>query len=143
MPERGIRFWAARVLAPLAFFAAATLLVLVVRDSFDDEPATVVQVITNEAGEEVTITTVLGETETSGTGTTETGPETTETGDTSTDAEPRARPRTYRIRRGDTLEGIAARFDVTLEDLLAANADTNLDAVQLQTGQRIRIPQGD
>ena len=45
---------------------------------------------------------------------------------------------TYRVREGDTISGIAARFDVTEAALLAANglADPNL----VEVGQRLTIP---
>lgn len=143
MNERGFRFWAARLLAPIAFFAAATLLVLLVRESFDDDGGglTVTQVVTNEDGEEVQITVVVGEPDSTTDGeTTTAGPDLG--GDTQaqteTEEQPVRRPRSYRIRAGDTLEGIASRFGITVEELIVANED--IDAVALQTGQRITIP---
>ena len=49
-------------------------------------------------------------------------------------------PRLYPIRAGDTLARIARRFDVTVEDILAANPDiTNPNHIQV--GQLIVIPQ--
>ena len=48
------------------------------------------------------------------------------------------RPRTYRVRRGDTLSGIAARFDTTVTELQRLNriADPN----RLRVGQVLRLP---
>ncbi len=49
-------------------------------------------------------------------------------------------PFTYAIQSGDTLGDLALRFDVSLEDLLAAN-DLSEDAI-LSVGQEIIIPAG-
>lgn len=49
-------------------------------------------------------------------------------------------PITYAIQSGDTLGGLALRFDVSLEDLLAAN-DLDEDEI-LSIGQEIIIPVG-
>ena len=43
----------------------------------------------------------------------------------------------YRVRRGDTLESIAAKFDTTVDDLLQLNPD--VDPLALSPGQRIRV----
>jgi LysM repeat protein len=45
--------------------------------------------------------------------------------------------RVYRVRRGDTLESIAEKFDTTVDDLLQLNPD--IDPLALSPGQRIRI----
>jgi LysM repeat protein len=104
------RTWAARLAAPLAFFAAATVLILLVQSGLS-------------AGE-------------SGPGTTSaTPPPATETTDTTTT--PRGKRKTYRVRRGDTLESIAARFDTTVEVLIELNPQ--IDPLALRPGQRIRI----
>ena len=50
------------------------------------------------------------------------------------------RPSTYVIQEGDTLGALALRFDVSMEDLLAAN-DLGEDAI-LSIGQEIIIPGG-
>jgi LysM repeat protein len=87
------RTWAARLAAPLAFFAAATVLILLVQSGLsagDSDPATTA----------VTPTT---------TPTTETTEGTTR--------------RRYRVQRGDTLESIAAKFDTTVERLIELNPD--------------------
>ncbi|MYD94717.1 MAG: LysM peptidoglycan-binding domain-containing protein [Chloroflexi bacterium] len=44
----------------------------------------------------------------------------------------------YVVQPGDTLSGIAARFNVTVDDLVEANRIVNPDA--LQVGQEITIP---
>ena len=102
------RTWAARLAAPLAFLAAAIVLVLLVQSG-------------------------LGADE-SGTGTTasSTVPETTS--GTTTVATERRR---YKVRRGDTLESIAAKFGTTVEALIELNPD--IDPLALSPGQRIRV----
>ncbi len=47
---------------------------------------------------------------------------------------------TYTIRSGDTLAGLAERFSISLEDLLAANPGINPSA--LQSGDTIKLPSG-
>jgi LysM repeat protein len=87
------RTWAARLAAPLAFFAAATVLILLVQSGLsagDPEP-----------------------------GTTLVTPTTTPTTETT---EGTARRR-YRVQRGDTLESIAAKFNTTVERLSELNPD--------------------
>jgi LysM repeat protein len=46
----------------------------------------------------------------------------------------------YTVQRGDTLSGIAARFGVTVQALMQANALTNADRIYV--GQRLTIPGG-
>jgi LysM repeat protein len=112
-PER-VRIWAARLAAPVAFFFAATVLVILVQRGFeDDDPA-------------ATPTT---------TGTVATGPAATGTG-TGATAGPNRR-RTYRVRPGDTLESIARRFEVEVDALLELNP--NIDPLALSPGQVIRL----
>ncbi len=48
-------------------------------------------------------------------------------------------PTSWEIQKGETLECLARRFDVSLEDLKAANP--GLDAWNLKIGQKIDIPQ--
>lgn len=48
-------------------------------------------------------------------------------------------PSTWEIQKGETLECIARRFDVSLEDLKAANP--GLDSWNLKIGQKVDIPQ--
>ena len=108
------RNWAARIAAPLAFFAAATVIVLIVNSAMStggDDPADATPPAPPPAAA------------------TATGPATTTV--------PRAQRRFYRIRSGDTLEQIAARFDTTVEELLRINP--GIDAQALTPGQRIRV----
>jgi LysM repeat protein len=108
------RVWAARLVAPAAFFVAAIVLVVLVQRGLDE-------------GSSATGSTTPGFT-------TPTTPTTTPT-DTTT--EPPSRRRNYRVREGDTLESIAAKFDTTVDDLLQLNPD--VDPLALSPGQRIRV----
>jgi len=47
---------------------------------------------------------------------------------------------TYVVKSGDTLGGIAARYQVSVDDLIAAN---DLSSDFLQLGQKLVIPAGD
>jgi LysM repeat protein len=115
--EDRLRVWIARLAAPLAFFFAATVLILLVESGLGSDNS------------EATRTTAA-------TTPTETAPRTTtgETGKT----ERKRKKRFYRVRAGDTLESIAARFDTEVEALLALNPAID-DPLALQPGQRIRI----
>jgi LysM repeat protein len=110
--------WGMRVLAPLAFFAAATVLVLLVQNALN-------------AGNETASPAPREAPPAAGAPTAATGTG-TETGTT-----PRQQRRFYVIRSGDTLETIAARFGTTVEDLVELNP--NVDPNALQPGQRIRV----
>jgi LysM repeat protein len=107
------RVWISRLIAPLAFLAAATALVIVVQRALDEDspPASA--------------TTQAAETET--TPVTTDGEQQTENGDREF----------YRIRPGDTLEQIATRFDTTVDQLLLLNPE--LDPLALEPGTRIRV----
>jgi LysM repeat protein len=88
------RTWAARLAAPLAFFAAATVLILLVQSGLSAD---------------------------SDNGTTPANPPpAAATGDTNTTAGARRR---YKVQRGDTLESIANKFDTTVEELIELNPD--------------------
>ena len=50
--------------------------------------------------------------------------------------------RIYRVRRGDTLGGIAYRHKVSLSNLMKANNLTDKDAKRLRVGQKLTIPAG-
>jgi LysM repeat protein len=103
------RLWAARFVAPLAFFAAATILIVLIQRGLDG-----------------------GSTDSSTTATpTITLPPPTGSTTTST------KKRFYRVKRGDTLESIAAKFNTTVDDLLTLNP--NVDPLALSPRQRIRV----
>ena len=103
------RLWAARFVAPLAFFAAATILIVLIQRGLDG-----------------------GSTDTATTATpTITSPPPTGSTTTST------KKRFYRVKRGDTLESIAAKFNTTVDDLLTLNPD--VDPLALSPRQRIRV----
>jgi LysM repeat protein len=102
--------WAARFAAPVAFFAAVTVLVVLVQRGLD----------AGEANNPPTLTTP-----------TATPPTTTKA------ASAKRKRRIYRVRRGDTLESIAAKFDTTVDDLIQLNP--TIDPLALRPGQRIRV----
>ena len=108
----------ARYAAPVAFLAAVTVAVLVIRSGL-------------ESGETpVRPTTTALETRAA---TTEPAPATTAPGTTT---EPEA-GEIYTIQAGDTLDKIAIQFDTTVERLLVLNPE--IDPVSLQLGQTIRV----
>ena len=102
------RTWAARLVAPLAFFAAAIVLILLVQSGLSADD--------------------------SDPGTSATPPPAETTSGTTTAATERKR---YRVRRGDTLESIAAKFGTTVERLIELNP--NIDPLALSPGQKIRV----
>ncbi|MGH3023649.1 MAG: LysM peptidoglycan-binding domain-containing protein [Gaiellaceae bacterium] len=114
-PER-VRVWAARLAAPVAFFFAATVLVVLVQRGLED--------VDSASGTETS--------ETAGTAPTETGEP-----DGTTGSAPTSGRRFYRVRRGDTLESIAARFEIGVDELLELNP--GIDPLALSPGQRIRV----
>jgi LysM repeat protein len=103
------RTWAARLAAPLAFFAAATVLILLVQSGLS-------------AGEPDSGTTLATPTTTA------------TTGEQTTTGGPRRR---YKVQRGDTLESIAEKFDTTVEALIGLNPE--IDPLALRPGQKIRV----
>jgi len=112
-----IRIWIARLAAPLAFFFAATVLVILVQRALE-----------SDAGEAGTNSTSTEEVDT--------GPVTTSPNQPT--ALPRAcRKALYVVRSGDTLESIAAKCEVPLSDMLELNPD--IDPLTLNPGDRIRI----
>jgi len=115
--DRDRTSWGPRILAPLAFFAAVTVLVLVVHSSLNAEPEASSPTATGAAT--ATTATGTGRRERAG-------------------ATPSRRARRfYGIRAGDTLDAIALRFDTTVDDLLRLNPGINANS--LTPGQRIRI----
>ena len=111
--ERGGRNWVARVMAPLAFFTAATILVLLVNSAMNSDATGRSEAKPPPAPPPAAST------------------------EPTTTAVPRAQRRFYRIRAGDTLEQLASRFDTTVDDLIRINP--GIDAQALTPGQRIRI----
>jgi LysM repeat protein len=104
----------ARYAAPVAFLAAATVAILLVRSGLDNGDATPPA---TTAATTATTTTEPGTT--GGTTTTPAGAE------------------FYVIQAGDTLAVIADQHDTTVEQLLVLNPD--VDPVALTVGQRIRV----
>jgi LysM repeat protein len=117
-PDR-LRVWIARLAAPLAFFFAATVLVILVQRALE-----------SDAGEAGTTAKTTERTDTETTATT------TPDG-TTTDVPRSCRRNRYRVRSGDTLESIAAKCEVPLDELLLLNPD--IDPLTLNPGDRIRI----
>ena len=106
----------ARLLAPVAFFAAATTLILIVHNSLQarsDEPQPRTPTTRTTTGAR-------------GAGATQT-----------TATTPARQRRFHRVQSGDTLESIAARYNTGVEDLLELNPD--IDPLALSPGQRIRV----
>lgn len=114
MTEERLRIWAARLAAPVAFFVAAAVLIVLVQGALSSsEPGT-------EANPGTTVST-----------TTETTPTTTGRGGQT------GRRRFYKVKSGDTLESIALRFDTTAEALSELNP--NIDPLALRPGQKVRV----
>jgi nucleoid-associated protein YgaU len=67
-------------------------------------------------------------------------PSTAPSASASPTASPSPSNRTYIVRQGDTLSAIAAQFDVSLDALIAANAETLPDPNNLQIGDELIIP---
>jgi LysM repeat protein len=120
-PDR-LRVWFARLAAPLAFFFAATVLVILVQRGLESDEG--------EAG--------------SGTEPTQvdtTAPTTTQpNGTTTTEDRPCLRNRAT-VREGDTLESIAARCEVPVDQIIELNP--NVDPLALSPGDKVWIrPRG-
>jgi LysM repeat protein len=110
------RDWGPRLLAPLAFFVAATVLVLVVHRALNADS---------------------GATPTPPPSVSEPGTSVSQPS-TSTRAEnPPAKKKFYRVRPGDTLDAIATRFKTTTDELIRLNP--KIDPLSLSVGQRVRI----
>ena len=113
-----VRLWLARVAAPAALLAAATVAVLLVRSALDSADS-------------------------ARTTTTPTVAVTTRPASTQAETQPATRTTTapaaqfYRVRSGDTLETIADQYGTTVEELLTLNPD--VDPVELAIGERIRV----
>ena len=112
MTDPKYRMWIYRIAAPAAFFLAATILVILIERGLNDSSGS-------------TSTTALPTTST---------PATTTTSGTTT---PNKKKQIYRVKAGDTLESIAAKFDTTVDDLLALNP--GIDPLALSPGQKVRV----
>jgi LysM repeat protein len=110
-----LREWGPRLLAPVAFFVAATVLILLVQNALSNDEAPSTPPTTQSAPP-----TTTPDTETAPTETTE-----------------RPRRRYYRVKAGDLLETIATDFNTSPERLLELNP--GIDPQALQVGQRIRL----
>ena len=108
-----VRIWLTRLAAPLAFLAAATVLVVVIQRALDENGSSAT---TEAAQPSETVTT---------------------TSRTGTNGQPASERHFYRIKAGDTLEGIAAEFNTTVDELLTLNP--GIDSFALQPGTRIRV----
>jgi LysM repeat protein len=97
----------ARYAAPIAFLAAVTVAVLLVRSGLDGGDGT------SRSRTSRTTATVVD---------TSPGP---------------SGPTYYRIRAGDTLGGVAGRFDTTVGELLALNPKVTPNSLTI--GQRLRV----
>ena len=53
---------------------------------------------------------------------------------------PAPTPRVYVVKSGDTMSKIAKRFDITIDDLIAANKDTIKDPDKISIGDTVIIP---
>jgi LysM repeat protein len=120
-PDR-FRVWVARLAAPIAFFFAATVLVVLVQRGLESNEG--------EAGSG----TVPTQTDT----TTGRGPSATQPdGTTTTPSGGPCLANRTRVREGETLEAIAARCDVPVDQILELNP--GIDPLALSVGQKVRI----
>jgi LysM repeat protein len=111
--EERLRIWAARLAAPVAFFVAAGVLIALVQGGLSS----------SDTGTDAAPATTIS---------TETSPPTA----TGRNGSP-GRRRFYKVRSGDTLESIAARFDTTAAALSELNP--GIDPLALSPGRRIRV----
>ena len=111
MTDPKYRLWIYRLAAPVAFFLAATILVILVEKGLNNDSSS-----TSPSGLPTTSTPVA------------TTPETTTAP---------GKKKIYRVKVGDTLESIAAKFQTTVDDLLALNP--GIDPLALNPGQKIRV----
>jgi len=109
LSRRGWRAELKRYAAPVAFLAAVTVAVLLVRAGLqtDSSPAPATSVVA------------------------------TTTTTTTTVSKRPPKPKYYRLRAGETLSDVALRFHTTVDDLLALNP--KIKPTQLTVGQRVRV----
>jgi LysM repeat protein len=110
---RGSSVRLARVLAPLAFFTAVTILVLLVHSALNDSSprATTTPSTVADGSSRTTQKTEA--------------------------AAAKRKKRFYRVHSGDTLDSIAGKFETTVDDLLRLNP--KIDPLSLSPGDRIRV----
>jgi LysM repeat protein len=118
-----------RLAAPAAFLAAATVAVLLIKAGLsgsraDEEPVTTVGALPTAATTTTTAKSRPKVTVTAGSA-------------TSTAATTTAAGKYYSVASGDTLGGIAAKYDTTVEELLRLNP--GIDPAALHVGQKIRV----
>jgi LysM repeat protein len=106
---RGWRAEVKRYAAPVAFLAAVTIAVLLVRSGLERSTSSTKP------------TTVA----------------TTRTTPTTTPTTRKRRPKYYRLRAGETISDVALRFNTTVEELLSLNP--KIKPTQLTIGERIRV----
>ena len=111
MSEPRYRLWIYRLAAPAAFFLAAIILVVLIQRGLNNDSP-------------------------SATGST-TPTVTTPSDTTPTTTHSNQKKKVYRVKTGDTLESIAAKFNTTVDDLLALNP--GVDPLALSPGQKIRV----
>ncbi len=107
--------------APAAFLLAITIAVLLVKAGLDNSGSETATVATTTAARATTPATTTTKLVLTGTPTTTTTPG----------------ARYYEIQSGDTLGAIAAKYDTTVDQLLALNPDVDPNA--LHPGDRIRV----
>ena len=105
-----------RYAAPAAFLAAATVAVLLVRNGL-------------ERGERRDDATAVTKTTAR--------PASAPRGNRPAPSRPARNRRYYRVREGETLEQVAARFDTSVRRILALNP--GIDPTSLRIGQRVRV----
>jgi LysM repeat protein len=121
---------AARILAPIAFLLAVTVLVLLVRSALDSEPVAATETAPTETQPAETEQEPPAQDEPAET-------EEPEQPNPPAETQPPADAEYYTIASGDTLEAIATRHETTVERLLELNP--GIDPVALTVGQRIRV----
>ena len=112
MTDPKYRMWVYRIAAPAAFFLAATILVILIERGLDSTPS---------ATTPTTVAPTLS----------------TPTAPTTNGTTTSKKKQIYRVKAGDTLESIAAKFNTTVDDLLALNP--GIDPLALSPGQKIRV----
>jgi LysM repeat protein len=110
------RVWAARLIAPLAFFGAATIFIILIQAGLNGG--------SSEAATTTSVPTVSAPTTTAA------------STNTNTNTGPRKK-KFYRVKSGDTLESIAAKFNTTVDDLLALNP--TVDPLALSPNEKLRV----